>query len=125
MPKDKNLIRQIKMMINYHNKTFKSVNNTVTGEVSSETVFKYQQTGNIVTAMYNGGTIVSGHLIAIADEEGNLDMRYHHVNNKGMLMTGFCKSVPETLPNGKLRLHEHWKWTSGDKSEGRSVVEEL
>jgi len=39
-------------------------------------------------------------------------------------MTGVCTSKPEFLANGKIRLHESWKWTSGDKSEGKSINEE-
>jgi hypothetical protein len=54
-----------------------------------------------------------------------LDARYQHVNTSGELMTGQCKSTPEVLPDGRLRLHESWRWTSGDMSEGRSVVEEV
>jgi hypothetical protein len=51
-------------------------------------------------------------------------MRYHQINDNDELMTGICKSIPEILENGKIRLHESWKWTSGDKSEGNSVIEE-
>jgi hypothetical protein len=51
-------------------------------------------------------------------------MRYHQVNDNGELMTGTCQSAPEILPNGKIRLHERWDWTSGDKSKGRSIIEE-
>jgi len=40
-------------------------------------------------------------------------------------MTGICKSKPEILPNGKIRLHERWQWTSGDLSLGQSIIEEL
>jgi hypothetical protein len=52
-------------------------------------------------------------------------MRYHQVNTKGELMTGICFSTPEILLNGKIRLHEKWEWTSGDKSVGESIIEEL
>lgn len=51
-------------------------------------------------------------------------MRYHQVNNKNELMTGICKSKSEILENGKVRLHESWEWTSGDKSKGQSIIEE-
>ena len=112
-------------MINYHNKTFRSVSNTDNGEVGSETVFHYQQQGSIVTATYAGDSIVAGHLIAIADAESVLDMRYHHVNQEGMLMTGVCRSVPEVLPDGRIRLYETWQWTSGDRSPGESTIEEI
>lgn len=111
-------------MINYNNKIFKPLLNSENGETSSETVFEYKQTGNILTSTYAGGKILSGHLIGIVDENGRIDMRYHHINTEGELMTGICKSTPEILPNGKIRLHEKWSWTSGDCSEGASVLEE-
>lgn len=112
-------------MISYHNKTFRSVSNTDNGEVGAETVFNYQQQGSIVTATYAGGSIATGHLIAIADADGALDMRYHHVNKQGVLMTGICRSVPEILPDGRIRLHESWQWTSGDHSSGTSEIEQI
>lgn len=112
-------------MINYDNKTFAPVTNTDNGETSSKTIFHYSQTGNILTAHYKGGKISCGHLIGLVDKDGHIDMRYHQVNTDGELMTGSCKSTPEILPNGKIRLHEIWQWTSGDLSSGRSVVEEL
>jgi hypothetical protein len=111
-------------MINYHNKTFIPVSNTENGETSSETIFKYQQTGNILTCTYAGGRIKVGHLIGLLDDDGNIDIRYHQVNDKGELMTGICHSRPEVLANGKIRLHESWQWTSGDRSEGASMLEE-
>ncbi len=73
---------------------------------------------------YSGCKIKNGHLIGLVHENGNIDLRYHQVNNEGEIMTGICKSIPEILENGKIRLHESWKWTSGDKSEGNSVIEE-
>jgi hypothetical protein len=77
-----------------------------------------------LTAEYAGGQIKKGHLIGLVDELGNIDMRYHQVNDKGELMTGICQSTPELLPSGKIRLHEQWEWTSGDKSKGTSIIEE-
>jgi len=111
-------------MINYNNKQFRPISNTENGETSNETVFLYQQVGRILTSEYSGGKIIQGHLIGIVDEAGNIDMRYHQVNEKGELMTGICKSRPEILSSGKIRLHETWEWTSGDKSKGESIIEE-
>jgi hypothetical protein len=112
------------MMIDYNGKIFRPIVNSENGETSSETVFKYNQTGNILTSEYSGGKIKMGHLIGIVDENGNIDMRYHQVNNRNEIMTGICKSRPEFLENGKIRLHESWEWTSGDKSKGQSIIEE-
>lgn len=112
-------------MINYDNKTFRPVENTPNGETSSETIFIYKQAGAILTSEYAGGEIVKGHLIGLVDSQGNIEMRYHQINVRGELMTGTCRSKPEVLPSGKIRLHETWEWTSGDKSKGSSVLEEI
>lgn len=111
--------------MNYHNKSFRAIENTENGETSSETIFHYIQEGNILTSNYSGGKIVKGHLIGKVDENGVIDMRYHQINTAGELMTGICTSTPEVLPNGKIRLHETWQWTSGDHSKGTSIIEEI
>ena len=109
----------------FHNKIFRSVANTDNGEVGDETRFHYQQDGELVWAEYGGGAIRKGVLIAAVLPDNSLDMRYQHVNTQGDLMTGRCRSTPEVLPDGRLRLHERWQWTSGDESAGESVVEEV
>ncbi|MCC7502006.1 MAG: n-acetylglutamate synthase [Flavobacteriales bacterium] len=111
--------------MNYNGRTFRPVSNTENGETSGETLFHYKQSGTILTSEYAGGRIKQGHLIGLVDDAGNIDMRYHQVNDKNELMTGVCRSVPEILANGKIRLHEEWKWTSGDGSQGRSIIEEV
>lgn len=111
--------------MNYNDKKFRPISNTENGETSNETLFHYKQIGNILTSEYSGGKIKYGHLIGLVDNEGNIEMRYHQVNDKDELMTGVCKSKPEILENGKIRLHESWEWTSGDKSKGQSIIEEI
>ncbi|HLM01018.1 MAG TPA: hypothetical protein VK400_08165 [Pyrinomonadaceae bacterium] len=111
--------------INYDNRTFKSVANSASGEVSAATTFYYHQKNDLVWAEYAGGEIVFGSLIAKVLPGAALEMRYQHLNKQGELMTGKCLSKPEILPDGRLRLHEKWQWTSGDFSGGESVVEEI
>ena len=113
------------MTINYHNKKFRPVSNSENGETSAETVFHYKQDGNILTSEYSGGKVKKGLLIGLVDGEGKIEMRYSQVNENNELMTGVCFSIPENLPNGKIRLHENWRWTSGDFSEGNSIIEEI
>ena len=113
------------MKLNYEGKRFKAVQNSPNGEVSTDLVFHYQQEGDTLICEYSGGQIKKGHLIGLVDSEGNIDMRYHQVNDRGELMTGKCKSSPEVMNNGKIRLHETWQWTSGDLSEGTSTLEEI
>lgn len=111
--------------INYDNRRFVPVTNSESGEVSGETVFHYRQKNAVVWATYKGGAIKFGTLVARVSETNELEMRYSHVNETGELMTGICHSTPEVLPDGRIRLYEKWQWTSGDHSEGESVVEEI
>ena len=81
------------IMIHYHNKYFRPVQNTQNGETSPETIFHYTQEGNIISSVYQGGKIIKGHLIGIVDDEGKIDMRYHQVNDQNEIMTGICHSL--------------------------------
>ena len=110
--------------MNYNDKIFTPISNTDNGETSENTVFHYKQIENILSCVYSGGKIIIGQLIGIVDEKGHIDMRYHQVNINGELKTGVCKSRPEILLNGKIRLYEEWQWTSGDNSSGSSILQE-
>ena len=113
------------MNITYDSRKFRSIANSETGEVGNETVFFYHQDGDVVWAEYTGGDIDRGTLIAKVQADDSLDMRYQHVNRRGELMTGVCTSIPELLPDGRIRLHEKWLWTCGDRSSGESMIEEI
>jgi hypothetical protein len=52
-------------------------------------------------------------------------MRYHHINESNEIMTGICKSRPEVLLDGRIRIHEEWEWTCKDRSKGYSIIEEI
>ena len=112
-------------MINYNDRTFRSVSNSDNDDVSEETMFQYQQNSFVVSATYSGGPILFGHLIGLVNADGVMESSYHHINDNGDIRTGVCLSTPEVLDNGKIRLHERWKWTNGDGSEGESVLEEV
>jgi hypothetical protein len=112
------------MVVDYDGRTFRSVVNSDSGEVTSETFFHYHQEGDIVWATYKGGPITFGTLVSRVAPDGSLDMRYAHVNRAGDLMTGRCNSRLEVLADGRYRLHEKWQWTSGDQSLGESIIEE-
>jgi len=113
------------MKINYHNKKFRSIQNTPNGDVDASTLFNYSQQDDIVTGTYSGPKIKAGQLVAKVSENGELDMRYQHIDQYGKFKYGHCISTPEILSNGKLRLHEQWQWDCDDKSSGESIIEEL
>ena len=113
------------MELNLDGKRFRSVSNTANGEVGAETTFLYRQHGDIITATYSGGLIVYGHLLGRMLPDGQIDFRYHHLNERGELMAGTCQSTPKRTPEGRLRFVESWRWFSGDGSSGESEIEEV
>lgn len=113
------------MKINYHNKLFRSIRNSDTGEVGNDTIFKYTQKDNIILGTYSGGQILTGQLVAMIKDDNSLEMRYQHINVDQEFKTGICTSVPEILPTGKIRLHETWQWTCDNHDKGESIIEEI
>lgn len=114
-----------RMVINYNDRFFKAVSNSENGEVDESTIFHYRQTDDLVWATYKGGQVRFGTLVAKVLPDASLEMRYSHVNLNGEMMTGQCRSTPQLLEDGRIRLNEKWQWTSGDCSKGESVVEEV
>lgn len=110
----------------YDGRRFKPVGSASgDGDVDASTRFDYRQSGDVVWATYRGGSVTLGTLVATVDARGALDMRYSHVDADGALRTGRCHSVPEELPDGRLRLHEVWEWTDGSGGSGTSTLEEV
>jgi hypothetical protein len=113
------------MSIDYDDRVFASVANSSTGDVGAATRFHYHHSRDIVWATYQGGAVAQGTLIARVQPDGSLDMRYQHVTISGEIKTGKCVSRPEILVDGRIRLHEQWRWTEGGSESGESVIEEL
>lgn len=113
------------MPFDLNNRKFSSVANTENGDVDDHTIFYYQQEGELVWADYSGGSVRRGNLIARWVEENLLEMRYQHLATDNEFRTGRCLSRAEILPDGRLRMHEEWQWTSGDHSTGTSIIEEI
>ena len=111
--------------IDYDNRIFKSIKNSENGDINELTRFYYHHKGTIIWAEYVGGDVLRGQLLALQLNNGKLEVNYHHINTKHEFKTGQCLSEPEILPDGRIRLHENWKWTSGDHSSGQSIIEEI
>jgi len=108
--------------INYHNRHFVGLVNYDEGDFNSKTIFHYRQKSNVVWGTYKGGGVKFGTLIAAIIPDGSLDIRWQHVNIDGQIKTGKCRSFPELLPDGRIRLHESWKINNGPS--GTSIAEE-
>ena len=111
-------------MLDYDGRIFRSVANSAGGDVDGATTFHYHQRDDVVWATYAGGSVLFGTLVARADASGNLDMRYQHISVDGNFKSGRCQSRPEILSDGRIRLHERWRWTDGADGEGVSIIEE-
>ncbi|MEP6646726.1 MAG: n-acetylglutamate synthase [Saprospiraceae bacterium] len=112
------------MKINYHERKFRGIDNTPNGQVSDETLFEYSQFGSLLRATYQGGSIKHGEIIGLVQDDYSLEFVYHHIDSDDKLKSGYCKSIPEFLPDGRIRLHEIWEWTYGGEGKGNSIVEE-
>jgi hypothetical protein len=113
------------MRINYHGRTFTAVSNSPNGQINGDTIFQYDQQGSLLTAFYRGGMIHEGHILGKVNEDSSLYFTYHHLDVDGHLKSGYCTSVPEVLPDGRIRLFETWEWRHGGEGKGTSVVEEI
>ncbi|MEN8824828.1 MAG: n-acetylglutamate synthase [Wenyingzhuangia sp.] len=111
--------------LNYDGKKFGIVEVSGNSETSNDMIFEFKQEGNILTCEYVGGKIRKGQLLGLVSPEGRISMDYQQINTDDKLNTGVCKSRPQRLDNGKIRIHETWRWTTGDKSYGVSILEEL
>ncbi len=99
--------------------------NTENGEVSGETLFHYRWRGDVIWATYEGGSVRLGTAGGKSGKDGQLHFLYQRVNVQGEFMRGRCRSIPKVLEDGRYRLNESWQRTSGDRSSGCSIVEEI
>ena len=111
--------------MNYNGRVFRPLVNTPNGEVNGETRFVYHQKDAVLEASYAGGGIKSGQMVGLVFDDGRLEFLYQHLTDDLQLRSGRCESRPELLEDGRVRLHETWRWSNGDLSEGHSVVEEV
>lgn len=105
-------------------RTFTDVTANHAGDVGGDTVFEYhEEPDRTIWARYAGGSVRLGFLIGTRMSD-TLDFRYSHVTTSAKTANGHCRSTVRELPDGRLRLHETWRWESQD-GNGTSVVEEI
>lgn len=108
-------------MINYNGRLFRPVTDT-----PAETpVARYHQTQDLLWGEFSGGEVRRGSLTGTCDDDGVLRFAYCMVVDGGEVVTGLCRSVPEVLPDGRIRLTEYWERFGAGASQGVSALEEL
>lgn len=109
--------------ISLDGRTFVGVANDDAGDVGTDTVFHFEQTGDRIYASYSGGEVVDGHLVGTFDGE-RWDIRYAQITEDGETATGRSVGVIEVLDDGRLRVEDEWEWES-KPGAGESVLEEV
>lgn len=110
--------------INFHNKTFILIENSEKGEASGDTIFKYQQENDLVTADYSGGTIRYGKIIALLKGD-QLDMIYQCLTTEDELKTGQALAKITITKTGKIKLTLDWRWLGLGNQTGVSEYIEI
>ncbi len=106
--------------IDFNNKSFALISNSEEGKVTDETIFEYKQNGNVVTADYQGGSILYGKIIAVL--KGNyLNMLNQCVTMENKLMAGKAKAQISLNENNKIKLVLNWEWLDDGKEKGISI----
>jgi len=98
-------------------------NSGVHSAVNASTVLTFEQQGNVVSARYRGGKIVDGYLIGHL-EGWSLLFRYVQAELNGRLDAGVSEGVIDRLPDGRLRLVEHYQWLTRPE-RGTNIFEEI
>jgi len=108
----------------FNNKTFALVQNTENGQVNADTIFKYKQEGDLVTADYCGGSIKYGKIIAKLNDN-TLDMLYQCITIANELKAGKAIAKISMTDNGKMRLILDWEWLNNPNEKGQSEYMEI
>ncbi len=104
---------------NFNNKIFSLIENSKKGKVNSETIFKYKQKGNLVTADYSGGSIKYGKIIASLKND-KLNMLYQCITTENELKAGKAIAEISFTKENKMKLKLNWEWLNTENESGIS-----
>lgn len=93
------------------------------GVVDHETIFSFSQTESFVTAIYSGGLIIQGYLVGII-HQNRLSFSYCQLQTNGKMDNG-SSECDIFVENGKIKLVEHFIWTSRNGEHGFNIFKEL
>jgi len=95
------------------------------GVVSGQTILEFEQTNDMVSARYRGGTILDGYLLGTLDSAGaSLRFCYVQVDLHGSVDAGSSICTISHLKDGRLLLREEFQWLTRSGS-GTNVFEEI
>lgn len=92
--------------------------------ISGDTLFEFEQTGDLFSARYRGGEIADGYLIGRRHAGGVLEFRYVQADRTAHIDAGESTGVLDRQPDGRLQLVENFQWITRPGA-GRNVLEEV
>lgn len=108
---------------NLNGKIFKVISNDGPEiEVNTNTIFSFEQKGNLVVGQYSGGLIKEGELIGYINHN-NFYFSYQQTNLHGEQNSGRGCDIIELTNDGRLRLTDHWQWETKN-GKGLCIMEE-
>jgi hypothetical protein len=102
---------------------FSPPDNVTGGDVGVGTVFEFHQDEDMIWGTYDGGRVRKGFLVGTSNGS-YAEFRYTQLLIDGTTANGWSRDRIETLPDGKVRLHEAWRWES-KVGAGTSVLDEV
>jgi len=99
--------------IDLDGRTFSPVRNSEAGRVSSDAVFRFQQSGAAFTAQYSGEGFSDGHLIGCMTASDKADLIYHCRAADGGLEAGEAKADFSVDDDGNITIDMSWRWLNG------------
>lgn len=103
----------------------RTVATAASGVVSADTILTFEQDGDVFVADYRGGSIVRGFIVGRVQQDPQaVRFTYAQTDIHGRLDAGESTGILEQLPDGRLRLTEHFQWVSREES-GSNVFEEI
>ncbi len=110
--------------MNLNNIKMNVIETAKTGVVNYKTIFTFSQIGNTVSANYCGGKILKGFLVGLVDK-GKLYFSYCQLQTDGEMDNGRSECDIIIGENKKIRLIEHFEWSSKSEGTGVNIFEEL
>lgn len=109
--------------MNLNNVKMNVIQTAANGVVNESTIFSFTQSDNVVSATYSGGLILQGYLVGTV-HQNKLSFSYCQLQTNGQMDNG--KSECDIfVENGKMKLVEHFTWTSRNDEAGVNIFREL
>jgi hypothetical protein len=107
-------------VINYDGRRFRALDIS-----DGSAVAQYHQNGDLLWGEFAGGSVRRGSLCGLCRPGGELEFAYTTVLMTGEVIAGHCRSTPQVLADGRIRLSETWQRFGVNAAAGVSEIEEV